>query len=81
MDRPGKAGRLAREFILARGGAAYLAEPLIAEDLRERRLSPVADAPVIDRPEHAVYSARSNRQDLLRQTVALFSGGREAAET
>lgn len=72
-------GRLAREFILACGGAAYLAEPLVADDLREGRLFLVEDAPVIDRSAHAVYSARSSRQDFLLQTLNLLTAGRVAA--
>ena len=72
-------GRLAREFILACGGAAYLAEPLVADDLREGRLFLVADAPVIDRSAHAVYSPRSNRQDFLLESLDLLSTGREPA--
>ena len=72
-------GRLAREFILACGGAAYLAEPLVADDLREGRLFLVADAPVIDRSAHAVYSARSQRQEFLLESLSLLSAGREPA--
>lgn len=40
-------GRLARTFLLARGGSAYLPEAMVAADLAERRLSRVEGAPTM----------------------------------
>lgn len=66
-------GRLARDFLLARGGAAYLAEPMVESELGSGRLFRVADAPVIERTAHAVYPLGSDRREITRETLGLFS--------
>ena len=66
-------GRVAREFILASGGSAYLAEPMVREYITAGRLHRVADAPVISRPAYAAYALGSDKESLLRQTLAGFA--------
>lgn len=65
-------GRLAHEFILSRGGSAYLAEPMVREDLRAGRLHRVIDAPVIPRSAFAAYHARSERVDEILEALSLL---------
>lgn len=65
-------GRIARAFILARGGAAYLARPMVAKYLTRHQLFPVKNAPVIQRTAYAVYPAEGERQHLVEEVLALF---------
>lgn len=65
-------GRLARDFLLTQGGAAYLAEPMVARELAEGRLFRVEGAAVIDRPACAVYALGSDRADLIRRSLGFF---------
>lgn len=65
-------GRLARDLILTRGGAAYLAEPMIIDALGEGRLHRVEGAPVIDRSAYAVYALGSERRDWIRRVLSYF---------
>lgn len=65
-------GRLARDYLMTRGGAAYLPEPMVARDLAQKRLFRVCDAAVIDRAVYAVYSQGSDRGELIRRSLAFF---------
>jgi DNA-binding transcriptional LysR family regulator len=65
-------GRLAQAFILDRGGAAYLAKPMIREDLKANRLFPVDDAPVIERTAYAVYPTEGLRCSLVEELLTLY---------
>jgi DNA-binding transcriptional LysR family regulator len=67
-------GRMARDYLLARGGSAYLAEPMIREHLRKNELFLVNDAPVIKRTASAVYSLQSEKQALISQVLGYFNG-------
>ena len=49
-------GRIAYEFLLQQGGAAYLAEPTVRTDIKAKRLHLVDDAPVIHRSVFGIYS-------------------------
>ncbi|MEJ2509653.1 MAG: LysR substrate-binding domain-containing protein [Gammaproteobacteria bacterium] len=64
-------GRMALSFILARGGAAYLAEPMMEPYLADRKLYTVADAPRIERQCFAVYPRGAARRPILEEAVAL----------
>lgn len=65
-------GGIALNFILACGGAAYLAEQTVAPLLERGQLYRVQDAPVIERSASAVYPRRSGRLALIRQVVGYF---------
>lgn len=65
-------GRIARDYLLARGGAAYLAEPMVARELAQGRLFRVRDAAVIDRAAYAVYPLGSDRGELIGRSLAFF---------
>ena len=64
-------GRMAREFILNCGGAAYLAKAMVEEDLAQGKLHIVTGAPEIARPAHAVYQVASAKQQVLQQVILL----------
>jgi DNA-binding transcriptional LysR family regulator len=66
------AGRLAKSFILHRGGSAYLAYPMVTEDIKAGRLHLVGDAPSIDRLAYAVWSRRSDRGELIQQAIGVL---------
>ena len=65
-------GTIALNFMLACGGAAYLAEQSVAPLLENGRLYRVADAPVIERSAFAVYPRRSERLELIKQVITYF---------
>jgi DNA-binding transcriptional LysR family regulator len=67
-------GRVARALILGRGGSAYLAEPLIADDLTAGRLHPVADAPVIEREAFAVYPREAENRPFIERALTMLNG-------
>ena len=65
-------GTIALNFVLACGGAAYLAEHAVAPFLENGRLYRVADAAVIQRSAFAVYPRRSGRLELISQVIEYF---------
>lgn len=65
-------GRMARRFLLDCGGSAYLAQPMVADDLREGRLYLVEDAPMIERTTYASYFMQAEKQQLLEQVLVYF---------
>jgi DNA-binding transcriptional LysR family regulator len=67
-------GRVARALILRRGGSAYLAEPLIVDDLAEGRLHLVADSPVIEREAFAVYPREAENRAFIEKALAMLDG-------
>ncbi len=64
-------GRIALNFIQQCGGAAYLPEAMI-EDQLGSTLHRVADAPVIDKEAYAVYSKASNKLDVIDEALKWF---------
>ena len=66
-------GRMALAFLLECGGAAYLAEQMVAEHLAAGRLHRVDDAPAIDRQVCAVYALAAERRALLEDALSLLS--------
>ncbi len=65
-------GRMALDFLLGCGGAAYCAEPMVQDHVAMRRLHRVADAPVVEQPVFAVHRAAGARAAELEQALALF---------
>lgn len=63
-------GRIALEYIISRGGSAYLAEPMVADLLQQQRLHAIADAPVIERPVYAIYNNHNQNAPLIQQLLA-----------
>ncbi len=68
-------GSIALNFMLACGGAAYLAEQTVISLLESGRLHRVDDAAVIQRSAYAVYPRRTGRRDLIRRVIAFFGTG------
>ena len=68
-------GRVARALILGRGGSAYLAEPLIADDLADGQLHLVADAPVIERGAFAVYPREAENRPFIERALEMLDAG------
>lgn len=65
-------GRIAQDYLLSCGGSAYLAEPTISEAIAQGKLYRVEDAPVIERPAYAIYSAGKERSDSVHTALELF---------
>ena len=66
-------GRMAKALLLARGGAAYLAEPMVSEQLSHRQLFRVSGAPVIERVAYGVYALSCGRRGVIEKTLSYFS--------
>jgi DNA-binding transcriptional LysR family regulator len=66
-------GRMAKALLLARGGVAYLAEPMVRQQLMDKQLFRVSGAPVIERIAYGVYPLRGGRRDVIEKTLSYFS--------
>lgn len=66
-------GRIAKAMILACGGSAYLARPMVSEELKNGSLFLVPDAPQIERVAYAVYPGKGERREVIEQVLSYFS--------
>lgn len=66
-------GRIAQEYLLNCGGSAYLTEPTVEGAITAGKLFKVADAPVIERPAYAVWSANMKKSELVHKALDLMS--------
>ena len=64
--------RLARDVILARGGSAYITQPMVTQQIAEGRLHIVKDAPVIDRIVYALYHHDHSQPSLVEHACQYF---------
>ena len=64
-------GRIAREFLLSSSGSAYIAEPMVRDDISARRLHRVENAPVIHRTAFAMYKPGSDKQSMINRAIKL----------
>jgi len=65
-------GKIALEFLKGNGGSAYLAEPMVNQELNSKILFRVNDAPVIERSMFAVYSDKCNNLDIIDDALSLI---------
>jgi DNA-binding transcriptional LysR family regulator len=63
-------GALARDLMLANGGSAYLAEPMVQQELERGILFQVEDAPVIERAAFAVYRPGDDKRSQLKLALS-----------
>lgn len=61
-------GRIGLAFLLGCGGTAYLAESMVSEEIKSKKLYVVEDAPVIKRMVYAAYSPHTNQKEFLENT-------------
>lgn len=66
-------GRVAYEQLKSQGGAAYLAQPMVAKALKKKELFAVKDAPKFDRAAYAVYHQKTEKTDLIQSLIDLGS--------
>lgn len=62
-------GRIALDYLLANGGNAYLAKPMVADYLKNSELHAVQNAPVINRTAYSVYNKTSDKLDLIESLL------------
>jgi len=65
-------GRMALDYLRRSGGTAYLPEPMVADEIKDRRLHRVTDAPVIERNAFAVFPMRDEKDALIRHALEYF---------
>lgn len=63
-------GRLAYNHIKECGGSAYLAETMISEELANKKLYKVANAPVIKRMAYAAFLPTSDKKELISSAIS-----------
>jgi len=64
-------GRVAYEQIKARGGAAYLAKPMVRKAIKKKELYKVADAPIFNRAAYAVYHQKTDKTELIKSLLPI----------
>lgn len=65
-------GRIALANILVNGGTAYLAEPMVKEQLEAGKLFKVEDAPVLERPAFANFPQRGEKTSLIDELLSIL---------
>jgi DNA-binding transcriptional LysR family regulator len=65
-------GRLAHRFVLDNGGSAYLPEAMVAADVDNGRLQPVAGAPLMERMTYAFHHPEANREGRIERVLSLL---------
>lgn len=65
-------GRIALDYILANGGSAYMAEPMVEDLIKSGRLFMVKDAAVIKRSVYSVYVHNSDKKSLIEHANHYF---------
>ena len=66
-------GHLGLNFLLAKGGSAYLARNMIQDLLKDGRLVVIEEAPIIVRKIYAGYSDNCTRLDVVNRVIEAFS--------
>lgn len=64
-------GRIALNFLMACGGAAYLPQDLVKDSLG-RTLFAVEDAPVIHKDAYAIFSSKNNKKEVIENALKWF---------
>ncbi|MGB5677570.1 MAG: hypothetical protein WBN36_07140, partial [Gammaproteobacteria bacterium] len=64
--------RLAIRYLREIGGSAYLPLPSVISAISRGRLHRVQGAAMFERSVYAVYPVRSNKEDLIRNSLQLF---------
>jgi hypothetical protein len=64
--------RLALNFLLDAGGSAYLPRQMSFEYIESNQLFVIESAPVYSREIFASYLAKSQKVDIIEQTIQLF---------
>jgi len=64
--------RIALNFILDAGGSAYLPRQMTFEHIEKNKLFLVENAPVYEREIFASYLAKSQKSDIIKETINLF---------
>lgn len=72
-------GRVARSFLLACGGAAYLARASVTREIADGRLFLVQDAPEIMRYAYAAHPLNPGKCDLIVRVLSYFTADGSAA--
>lgn len=62
-------GRIAFDFIMNRGGSAYLAEPMCDDSVRQGKLFLVEDAPVFERTAYAIYHKGNDKKEFIMHLI------------
>jgi DNA-binding transcriptional LysR family regulator len=67
-------GRLAQSYLDNCGGTAYLADAMIQEELKSKRLFLVEDAPVIKRMAYAAFRLNTDQREFIESLLKSLKG-------
>jgi DNA-binding transcriptional LysR family regulator len=70
-------GRIALDYLIANGGTAYMAQPMVSQLIEGKSLYMVNDAPVIKRSVFAIYPHNSEKLSQIEYACNYFSAGNE----
>ena len=62
-------GRLAYSHMKNCGGSAYLPKSMVTQDITDKTLFQVNDAPIINRMCYAIYPATSDKRNIIEQAI------------
>jgi len=63
---------IALSLIIEHGGTSYLPEPTISKLVNDKKLFVVKDAPILERKLYAVFCSDSKKNELIKNSLALF---------
>ena len=66
--------KIALDFILGAGGCAYLPRQMTFDYIKSNTLFVVEDAPIYHREVFAIYLAKSQKSEMIKQVIQLFPG-------
>ena len=66
-------GRIARDHILNHGGSAYLAESMLKDELKNKSVFRVKDAPKIERQAFALFPLQSEKKETLLKALQYYT--------
>lgn len=65
-------GRMAKDLLLSQGGTAYLAEPMIRQEIDGKKLHKVKDAPVLNRSAYIAYAPDNDKIETIAHMRKYF---------
>lgn len=65
-------GRIAKELLIKRGGSAYMPEPMVSQEIENKQLFKIDEAPIINRAFYAAKPMDSEKSRVLDKLLKLF---------
>ena len=66
-------GRIGLDYLLANGGTAYMAEPMVSSLIKRKKLFRVKHAPIINRDVYAIFPTAPTKPVLIQAACDFFA--------